>query len=158
MFGNGTESLVSRYRQFAKDCEHITLVFDGGNTSENNMLKVDQSGYHFITSLTLTHHKDLLQVSLRKFRSFAEPRLKGIHAYRTTKEIWGQPRTVVITRSEKLLAGQIAGIQAALRKKRDALRELCQKLLQSQRPKARGKGYSKESLKKRRDGLSSGPD
>jgi transposase len=156
MFGSVTETLVSRYRQFAKECEHITLVFDGGNTSEYNMLKVDQSGYHFITSLTLTHHKDLLQVSLRKFRSFAEPRLKGIHAYRTTKEIWGQHRTIVITRSEKLLAGQIAGIRAALRKKRAALRELRQKLLQSQQPKARGKGYSKESLKKRLDAITSG--
>jgi len=156
MFGSVTETLVSRYRQFAKDCEHITLVFDGGNTSEDNILKVDQSGYHFITSLTLTHHKDLLQVPLRKFRSFAQPRLKGIRAYRTTQEIWGQHRTVVITRSEKLLAGQIAGIRAALRKKRAALRELRQKLLQSQRPKARGKGYSKESLKKRLDAITSG--
>jgi transposase len=106
--------------------------------------------------LTLTHHKDLLQVPLGKFRSFAEPRLKGIRAYRTTKEIWGQPRTVVITRSEKLLAGQIAGIRAALGKKRASLRELRQKLLQSQRPKARGKGYSKESLKKRLDAITSG--
>jgi transposase len=156
MFGSVTETLVSRYRQFAKDCEHITLVFDGGNTSENNILKVDQSGYHFITSLTLTHHKDLLQVPLRKFHSFAEPRLKGIRAFRTTQEIWGQPRTVVITRSERLLAGQIAGIGTALRKKRAALRELRQKLLQSQRPKARGKGYSKESLKKRLDAITSG--
>jgi len=156
MFGSVTETLVSRYRQFAKDCEHITLVFDGGNTSENNILKVDQSGYHFITSLTLTHHKDLLQVPLRKFHSFAEPRLKGIRAFRITKEIWGQPRTVVITRSEKLLAGQIAGIRAALGKKRASLRELRQKLLQSQRPKARGKGYSKESLKKRLDAITSG--
>src|SRR4030067_1109836 len=95
MFGRVTETLVSRYRQFAKDCEHITLVFDGGDTSQDIILKVDQRGYHFITSLTLTHHKDLLQVPLRKFGSFAQPRLKGIRAYRTTKEIWGQGRTVV---------------------------------------------------------------
>jgi transposase len=156
MFGSVTETLVNRYRQFAKDCEHITLVFDGGNTSQDNILKVDQSGYHFITSLTLTHHKDLLQVPLRKFGSFAQPRLKGIRAYRTTQEIWGQGRTVVITRSEKLLAGQIAGIKTALRKKRAALQELHQKLLQSQRPKAKGKGYSREPLKKRLDAITSG--
>jgi transposase len=156
MFGSVTENLVNRYRLFAKDCEHITLVLDGGNTSEDNMLKVDQSGYHFITSLTLTHHKDLLQVPLSKFRSFPEPRLKGIRAYRTTQEVWGQHRTVVITRSEKLLAGQMAGIQVAFRKKRAALRELRPKLLQSQQPKARGKGYSRESLKKRLDAITRG--
>jgi transposase len=95
-------------------------------------------------------------VPLRKFRPFAEPRLKGIHAYRTAKEIGGQQRTIVITRSEKLLAGQIAGINVALRKKRTALRELRQKLLQSQQPKPKGKGYSRESLKKRLDAITSG--
>jgi transposase len=156
MFGSLTETLAKRYRQFAKDCNHITLVFDGGNTSHDNLLKVGQSGYHFITSLTLTHHRDLLQVPLRKFASFAQPRLKGTRAYRTTKEIWGQPRTIVITRSENLLAGQIAGIKTALRKKRAELKQLRQKLLQSQRPKAKGQGYSRESLNKRLETITSG--
>ena len=67
-----------------------------------------------------------------------------------------QVRTIVITRSEKLLAGQIAGIRAALGKKQTALHELRHKLLQSQRPKVRGKGYSRESLQKRLDALTSG--
>lgn len=72
------------------------------------------------------------------------------------KELWGQVRTIVITRSEKLLAGQIAGIRAALGKKQTTLHELRHQLLQSQRPKARGKGYTRESLQKRLDALTSG--
>lgn len=156
MFSSVTESLVARYRQFAKECEEITLVFDGGNTSTSNMHEIDASGYHFITSLTLTHHKDLLGVPLQQFQSFKDPRLEGTTAYRTKKEIWGQERTVVVTRSENLLRGQLAGINASLRKKRALLRELRTKLLRSQQPKARGKGYTPESLQKLIDSITSG--
>ena len=156
MFAGVTESLITRYRQFAKECQQITLVFDGGNTSKNNMKEVDKSGYHFITSLTVTHHKDLLGVPLRQFRSFSEPRLKGTIAYRTKKEIWGKERTVVVTRSERLLAGQISGITLALRKKRAALRQLGTKLYRSQQPGARGKGYTRESLQKLLSSITSG--
>ena len=156
MFGSVTDSLVARYRRFARECEEITLVFDGGNTSADNMEAVDKSDYHFITSLTLTHHKDLLAVPLRKFESFADPRLERTRAYRSRKKIWGQDRTVVVTRSEKLLRGQMAGITSSLRKKRTALRQLRVKLHRSQRPGARGKGYTPESLQKRIASITSG--
>jgi len=156
MFASVSESLQARYRQFASECQDITLVFDGGNTSKDNIKEIDQSEYHFVTSLTLTHHKDLLETPLRRFRSFSQERLKGTLAYRTTKTIWSQPRTVVVTRSEKLLAGQMAGIGAALRKKRTALRQLRARLHRSHKPNARGKGYTRQSLQKQLDQISSG--
>lgn len=109
MFSSLTENLVSRYRQFAKECEHITMVFDGGNTSKDNIEEIDKSQYHFVTSLTITHQKDLLDVPLSHFEGFSDPRLEGTTAYRTTKEIWGKTRTVVVTRSQRLLRGQLPG-------------------------------------------------
>ena len=156
MFREVTESLVARYRQLVDECEDITLVFDGGNSSAENMQELDKGPYHFITSLTLTHHQDLLKIPLKKFISFSDPRLKGTKAYRTSKEIWGQERTVVITRSEELLAGQIAGILVSLRKKRTALYRLRAKLKRSRKPGAKGKGYTRESLQKHLQTISSG--
>lgn len=156
MFRSVIETLVARYRQFSKECQEITLVFDGGNTSNDNMEEINKSDYHFITSLTVTNHKDLLEVPLNQFRSFSEPRLKGTTAYRAKKEIWGDERTVVVTRSEKLLTGQVAGITRALRKKRAALEQLGAKLRHSQKPGARGKGYTRESLQKQLDTITSG--
>ena len=156
MFGSITQGLVARYRQFAKGCEDITLVFDGGNNSKDNIQEIDRSDYHFITSLTLTHHKDLLEVPLRQYQTFSEPRLSGTTAYRTTKEIWGKERTVVVTRSKRLLAGQLAGIHSALQKKRALLRALKTKLYRSQKPGARGKGYTAESLKNKLDTITCG--
>lgn len=156
MFSSITESLVARYTQFARQCQHITLVFDGGNTSEDNIEKIDKSQYHFVTSLTITHHKDLLDVPLSYFEIFSDPRLEGTTAYRTTKQIWDKTRTVVITRSQRLLCGQIAGINTALKKKRSALHQLRRKLHRIQQPQARGKGYTKESLQKHLDSITSG--
>jgi len=156
MFSSVTESLVARYRQFVKECQHITLVFDGGNTSEYNIEEIDKTQYHFVTSLTITHHKDLLQVPLGNFEAFSDPRLEGTTAYRTTKKIWGKTRTVVVTRSQSLLCGQIAGVKTALKKKRRALHQLRRKLHRSQQPQARGKGYTKESFQKHLHSITSG--
>lgn len=156
MFGSVTEDLVARYRQFEQECREITLVFDGGNTSTDAMADVENSPYHFITSLTVTHHKDLLAVPLSRFESFGDPRLDGTTAHRGTKDIWGKMRTVVVTRSQELLRGQIAGITAALAKKRTALRVLRAKVLASQKPGAKGKGYTRESLQKRLDKITKG--
>jgi transposase len=156
MFGSLADRLVARYRQFAENCNDITLVFDGGNTSKDNINELDRSDYHFITSLTLTHHKDLLEVPLRQYVSFSEPRLSGTTAYRTITEIWGEKRTVVVTRSDTLFAGQLAGIHVALKKKRAALSELKIKVQRSQKPGAKGKGYTLDSLKKKLDSITSG--
>ena len=156
MFSSITESLVARYRQFAKECQDITIVFDGGNSSKDNMEEMDNGPYHFVTSLTITHHKDLLDVPLGHFKALSDPRLEGTTAYRTTKQVWGKTRTVVVTRSQRLLCGQIAGIKAALKKKRSALHQLRKKLHRSQQPDARGKGYTKQSLQKHLDSITSG--
>ena len=155
-FASVTDALVERFRHFGQHCEHITLVFDGGNTSDANLRELDAEPYHFITSLTITNHPDLLQIPLNRFETFPQSRLQGVLAYRTTKEIWGQPRAVVITRSLTLLRGQLAGIGVALRKKRAILCELRAKLRRSQQPGARGKGYSLPSLQKRLSEVTSG--
>jgi len=156
LFSSLTETLISRCKQLSGECEDITLIFDGGNTSRENIEALQASPYHFITSVTVTHHEDLLSVPLSKFSSFDEPRLAGTKAYRTKKQLWGKRRTVVITHSRRLLEGQIAGINHALCKKRAALRELRAKLARSQKPGARGKGYSRESLQKHLDSITSG--
>jgi transposase len=148
MFSDALKRLSRRYAAFAGDGGDLTMVFDGGNTSESNIKNLEEAGYNFITSLTVTNHKDLLAVKLSKYESFDNPRLAGTTAYRAQKAVWGKERVVVVTRSEGLLQGQLAGIEASLTKKRRALNELRGKLKKSQQSGARGKGYTYKSLKK----------
>jgi transposase len=145
-FRSVTDDLVARYRLLAREVEHVTLVFDKGNNSEENLAAFDGSSYHVIGSLVPTQHKDLLGIQLEEFSALADVRLEGVIAYRTKKEVFGREWTIVVTRSEKLLAGQVRGIAQHLQKRKKKFLELRRKLRASQKPDAKGKGYTRGSL------------
>jgi len=82
----------------------------------------------------------------KQFRPLQDPFLKPVRALRLTREVWDQPRTLVITFSPEMQRKQIRGMEQHLAKKRRALEELQAKLRRAQKPGAKGKGYSRESL------------
>ena len=121
IFQTLSEELAQRYRQLAQGCEHITLIFDKGNNSRPAFRTLDASEFHFIGSLVPSQHADLLQIPLAQFHELPGERLAGNLAYRTTKEVFGQERTIVVTFNEHLLEGQLQGINASLVKARRKL-------------------------------------
>jgi transposase len=147
-FRSVTDELVARYRLLAKETEHVTLVFDKGNNSEENLASILESPYHVVGSLVPSQHQDLLEIPLKEFSGLDDPRLKGVLAHRTRKKVFGREWTIVVTRSEALLAGQLRGIAQHLRKRKQQFMELRRKLRASQKPGAKGKGYTRESLEK----------
>ena len=155
-FQSITDQLVARYRLLAEETEDVTLVFDKGNNSKENIEAIAQSSYHVIGSLVPTQHQDLLALPLEEFTSFENPQLEGAVAYRTEKEVFGRKWTIVVTRSERLLAGQLRGIAQSVAKRRKKFFTLRSKLRCSQKPGAKGKGYTLESLEKHVERLSQG--
>src|SRR3989440_218005 len=151
-----SEALTQRYQALARDCQSITLVFDKGNNSARNQEILDGSGFHFVGSLVPTHFADLLALPVEKFQPLKDPRLKPTRALRLTRQVWEQERTLLLTFSPELQRKQIRGIQQHLTKKRRALEELQAKLRRSQKPGAKGKGYSQESLWKQVEKICSG--
>jgi transposase len=123
-FQTVSEELAKRYRQLAQGCEHITLIFDKGNNSKDAFETLGQTPFHFIDSLVPSQHSDLLGVPLERFEPLAGQPLASCLAYRTTKPVFGQERTIVITYNENLLEGQLQGINASLTKARRKLDEL----------------------------------
>jgi transposase len=85
-FATVTEELVARYRLLAHNDEHITLVFDKGNNSQENLEKIAPGTYRVVGSLVPSQHSDLLAVPLRKFRTLHDPDLAGVSAHRTKKK------------------------------------------------------------------------
>lgn len=141
-------TLARRHRQLLPGVnQHITIVFDKGNNSEENIDRLARTPYHVIGSLVPTQHPDLLAISLRKFRRLSK-RFPGTQVHRTSKVVFGRSWTIVITRSQGLLRGQKRGIRQHLRKKLRQLQDLQRKLARSQEPGARGHGYTKESVNK----------
>jgi transposase len=147
-FADVLPTLARRHRQLlAGTQQHITLVFDKGNNSQDNLQRLARTPYHVIGSLVPSQHPDLLVVPLERFRRLPQ-RFGKTWVYRTTKEVFGRPWTIVVTRSQNLLDGQLRGIRQHLAKRVKALSELQDKLAKSQGPHSRGKPYTPEALTK----------
>jgi transposase len=155
-FSRVLDDLVARYPMFEEKCQNITLVFDKGSHSEDNIRALDGSPYHFIGSLVPTQHKDPLKIPLERFRSLKAPLFVGIRVHSTEKHVFGQKRTIVITRSRALLQGQERGIRQHLAKKLRALCDLQKRIARSHDPGWKGKPYTEESIQKNLDATASG--
>lgn len=150
------DHLVKRYRLLSEHCEDVTVVFDKGNNAEDNLQNLADSPYHVVGSFVPSHHPDLLGVPLSQFTPLGDARLKGVVAYRTRKDVFERSWTVVVTRSEGLLRGQVRGIWQHLRKRRHQLRRLQSALRRWHERGKKGKGYTPESLKARIQGILTG--
>src|ERR1039457_2324393 len=148
-FRSITEELSSHYRQLAQSCDHITLVFDKGNNSEEAFASLQNTPFHFVGSLVPSQHSELLAISRKQFRTLTQPGLEGVEAHRTQKKVFGQPRTIVVTFNRNLYDGQLQGLSAHLGKARRKLRDLQTQLQRRREGKVKGgKAPTADSVKK----------
>lgn len=127
-FRSLTAALIARYRQISDGAEHITIIFDKGNNAQDNLEAIADSPYHFIGSLVPTHYPDLLAVPARRFQSLEEEGLPGVRVYRTTREVFGRVRTVVVTYNEHLFVAQSRTLLREIAKRQHRLRDLQRQL------------------------------
>lgn len=148
-FRSITEELSTHYRQLAESCDHITLVFDKGNNSEEAFAALQNTPFHFVGSLVPSQHSELLAISRRQFRTLTQPGLEGVEAHRAQKKVFGQPRTIVVTFNQNLYDGQLQGLSAHLGKARRRLRDLQTQLQRRREGKVKGgKAPTPDSVKK----------
>ena len=135
--GNTTDSklfvpqitqLRKRIEELNYQIEELTIVFDKGNNSKSNFAELDKMALPYVASLTACHHEDLINIPTCRYWHVTLND-KRIRCFRTKKKIWGKERTVVLYLSDKLRQGQIRGLDKALEKKYQQLRELKANLL-----------------------------
>ena len=68
----------------------ITLVFDKGNNSEENIQALDASPYHFIGSLVPTQHQDLLNIPSEQFHYLKDPFSQACECIAREGSLWAQ--------------------------------------------------------------------
>ena len=137
-FAGLTAALIDRHQRIAGQVESVTLILDKGNCSRDNLQALEDSPYHFISSLVPSYHPDLLKVPARQFRSLEKDGLPGVRAYRTTKEVFGIERTVVVTYNEALFVAQSRTLLREIAKRQHQLGELQARLLRHREGKVRG--------------------
>jgi transposase len=123
-FDSIIERLVQRYQTFATSIENITMVFDKGNNSEENLSSVDASPYHFVGSLKLNQCPEITEIKSDWFKPLNHPNLYGVRAFRYPRKMFGDDRTVIITYNEQLFLSQSQSLLLEIRKRTQNLNEL----------------------------------
>ena len=144
IFKKEFKNILNQFKAICGSLEDITIVFDQGNNSKK-MLKDVIEGIHFVGALSPYHHKALIQEAND---SMATVSINGrdVLCYNVRKKIWDIDFTVVVYISEKLLQGQIRGIEQNINKLFKKLSELKEKIVI---PTKRGRKRTRVGLEKK---------
>jgi len=145
------EQLKSRYESITGKKTDITVVFDRGNNSEDNidLLESGAIKVHYVGGLKKNQAKELFDVPRSDYVPLDVPKLQGQSAYRTQTEIYGRNMTVLAVHNPELEKGQLQGILSNRAKTIEKLLELQQRLMKRASGEIkRGKKPTKESVTK----------
>ena len=128
MFGDTIGRLISRLQTVVAEVEAVTLVFDRGNNSQDN-LSAETLPLHYVGALVPSQHADLVDAACGFFEQ------KGVSAgeesgggYRVRQTLWNRERTIVVYRSQEMYEGQRRGVDRDLEKRLRGLEEMNQRL------------------------------
>jgi transposase len=107
------------------DKEAITLVFDGGSNTKENLSGLP---VHYLASFSLSCCKELYDVERDEYEELFLPSGKSVMAYRTSRSIWGETRECVLELSKRLYAGQVRGLDEDIVRAFVAVAELNERL------------------------------
>jgi transposase len=111
-------------RLFGPTAPPVTLVYDKGNVSRATQAAVTATGLHYVSSLVPSQHPALVAEALPRLAPVILPTGEEVPVYRTRQTLWGQARTVMVLRSERLRAGQMRGLHQHLATRMRALSAL----------------------------------
>jgi len=127
--------LVARFEALAADAGELTLVFDAGQNSADNLELMAGSSLHFVGSLPPSDHPDLLAVAKSRYR--AVDGFAGLRTFETKKVVFGVQRRIVVTHSQNLHDKQSQGFDQTLAKAHRQLAELGARLARGKTRKPR---------------------
>ena len=98
-------SLVKKLAIFSRECEHITLVFDKGNNSRDNLEMSDD--FFYLGSLAPSQHRKLLEIDVKEYEiKHKSTSGEMVIAHHLKKKVFGREMDVVITYNEKTAYNQ----------------------------------------------------
>ncbi len=144
VFKDSFTELLNRFKAISGSLKDLTLVFDQGNNSKNMLNDVSEE-IHFVGALSPYQHKALIEEA-NDLMTGTSVNGRDMLCYNARKEIWGLDLQVVVYISEKLLKGQIRGVEQQINKLFDKLSKLKETI---GAPSKRGKKRTQEGLQKK---------
>jgi transposase len=152
-FSETINKLKDRYLKIGYKEETITIIFDRGNNSAANiesLLNEDICKFYFVGGLKQNQGYDLLDEAYNNYSFLNNDIFKETTAYRTSKEEFGIPVTVVVTHNTELYNKQLRGIIGNIEKCKIDLNNLITKLLlRANGTITKGRNYTIESITKK---------
>jgi transposase len=110
-----TAQLKSRYEAvcaaagLSAGVADMTVVFDAGQNSEDNLAYFTQTGMHYIGSVPASDCASLLALPAKKRKTVDKQRFGGLTACDTRQACYGADRRAILTHSPELHEAQLAG-------------------------------------------------
>ena len=111
-FAEFLKPVRKRLRELTGQPDQLTLVFDAGSSSRQNL----EDMQHYVTAVRPSSHLALLEQAAGELSEVQLTSGVTARAWRTSRVIAGQQREVVVVFSAKLHAGQIRGLHQTLTK------------------------------------------
>lgn len=142
-----------RLRRLQAKAAQLTLVFDSGGSSSQNLQKLEQEkGGYYVTSVRPSDHRQWLQQVADRLRPVTLSTGETIRAYRVRRRMKGKEREVVVIFSAKLYRGQLRGLHQHLERAGQELEKLgtesryAPETVQARLDKIRGRQYVRHLL------------
>ncbi len=123
LFSQIQRELFQLLLSLRKGKERMTLVFDKGCNSPENFSEIDKSEFYFIGTLSTYHHPKLCSVPLTDYKE-VDYEGNSLYAYRTTMEVYGKERAVVVTFNPRTYRKKIHGMSRTILRTKRKLQEL----------------------------------
>jgi len=155
-FSKTIEQLKQRYLKITGASKPVTLVFDKGNNSPENiqLLRSGTQPFRIVGSLRLNQVSDLLLVQKEKFTPLPDKLEERVTVYRTTYRVYEGEFTVLIVYNPALLQGQLQGVHDNIEKCAQQLKDLQHTLHEREIGQiTKGRKPTADSVQKRVDTL-----
>jgi transposase len=127
-FADVVGELVKRFGSVGHAEEGLTIVFDAGQNSADNLALLEGGPLHFIGSMPPSDHLDLMAVPKSRYKAVDSERFDGLSAFESTKVLFGHQRRIVVTFSQHFFDRQSAGFEQTLAKARRQLSHVAARL------------------------------
>lgn len=130
-------AVQQRLSDWKIDLDRLTVVYDKGNVSQANQKRIDGSGLHYLTGLTVASQKSLVAEANRNLEPVKLKSGESVMAYRSKRTIWSKCRTVVVLVSDRLKDGQVRGILQHVQSAQSWLSRLAETLRRGKQKRSR---------------------
>jgi transposase len=113
-FAEFLKPVRERLRQLSGQPQQLTMVFDAGASSKQNLDSLDPEQDRYVTAMRPSNHRSLLAEAVDHLEEVTLANGALVRAWRTRQLIAGKEREAVVVFSPQLYEGQVRGLHQGL--------------------------------------------